>query len=181
MTGTILDRALKLVRLSATEFLMSAVAILGVAVVAVVVAAWAMEPSRMANAQAEFQPVREQIMRQMAANTGATGEVAPATPAPQATNIGADGFAEAHALFRSKGCIACHMAPGIPEAVGTIGPDLEGLASRAMIADVMELTEENLAKWIHDPQAMKPDTVMLNVGLSDPEVETLVTWLLSLE
>ena len=181
MTATILGRALKLVRLSTTEFLMSAVALLGVGVVAVVVAAWAMEPSRMANAQAELQPVREQMMRQMAANTGAAAEIAPVTPTPQVAGTGSSEFAEAHSLFRAKGCIACHMAPGIPEAVGTIGPDLEGLASRAMIADVMELTKENLAKWIHDPQAMKPDTVMLNVGLSDPEVETLVTWLLSLK
>ena len=179
MTATILGRALKLARLSTAEFLMAAVAILGVGVVAVVVAAWAMEPSRMAGAQAELQPVREQMMRRMATTQSST-EVAPATPTPQATT-GSSEFAGAHALFRAKGCIACHMAPGIPEAVGTIGPNLEGLASRAMIADVMELTEENLANWIHDPQAMKPDTVMLNVGLSDPEVETLVTWLLSLK
>ena len=132
----------------------------------------------MADAQTDLQPIRQQIMQQMAAGTGAVAEVAPATPAPVAST---GEFAEAHELFRSKGCIACHIAPGIPEAVGTIGPDLNGLASRAMIADVMELTEENLAKWIHDPVAMKPDTVMLNVGLSDPEVETLVTWLLSLK
>ena len=157
---------------------MAAVAVLGVGVVAVVIAAWVMEPSRMASAEAKLQPVRDQMMRQMAASTGVAAEVPQATPTPIAST---GEFAEAHSLFRAKGCIACHMAPGIPEAVGTIGPDLEGLASRAMIADVMELSEENLAKWIHDPQAMKPDTVMLNVGLSDPEVETLVTWLLSLE
>ena len=157
---------------------MGAVAILGVAVVGVVIAAWTMEPSRMAGAQTDFQPVRQQMMQRMVAGTGAVAEVPQATPAPVAST---GEFAEAHALFRSKGCIACHIAPGIPEAVGTIGPDLNGLASRAMIADVMELSEENLAKWIHDPVAMKPDTVMLNVGLSDPEVETLVTWLLSLK
>ena len=157
---------------------MGAVAILGIAVVGVVIAAWTMEPSRMAGAQADLQPVRQQMMQRMAAGAGAVVEVPQATPAPVAST---GEFAEAHALFRSKGCIACHIAPGIPEAVGTIGPDLNGLASRAMIADVMELTEENLAKWIHDPVGMKPDTVMLNVGLTDPEVETLVTWLLSLK
>lgn len=160
---------------------MGAVAVLGVGVVAVVVAAWAVEPSRMADAQADLGPVRQQMMQRMAAGTGAAVEIAQATPAPEVDGAGSSEFGEAHALFRSKGCIACHIAPGIPEAVGTIGPDLNGLASRAMIADVMELSEENLAKWIHDPVGMKPDTVMLNVGLTDPEVETLVTWLLSLE
>ncbi len=159
---------------------MAVVAMLGVGVVAVIVAAWAVEPSRMDRAQTRLQPVREQMMRQMAATESST-EAAPVTTAPPTASTGDSEFAEAYALFRAKGCIACHMAPGIPEAVGTIGPNLEGLASRSQIAEVMDLTEENLAKWLHDPQSMKADTVMLNVGLSDPEVQTLVAWLLSLE
>ena len=34
-------------------------------------------------------------------------------------------------LFQSKGCIACHVAQGVPGATGTIGPNLNGIGDPA--------------------------------------------------
>jgi cytochrome c oxidase subunit 2 len=73
------------------------------------------------------------------------------------------------------------LAPGIPEATGTIGPDLAGFASRAQIAATMDLNAENLTKWIQNPPAMKPGTAMPPLGLSEADVQTLVDWMLTLK
>ena len=100
--------------------------------------------------------------------------------APVATAESGDKFGAAKSLFKSKGCVGCHMAPGIPEATGRIGPSLDGLASRAKLAAGLSVNAENLKKWIQDPASVKPDTVMPNLGLNDSEIDILVAWLLAL-
>lgn len=83
-------------------------------------------------------------------------------------------------LFVAKGCTACHVAPGIPEAVGTIGPSLAGVASRPTIAGGnLPTSAENIKKWLKDPAAVKPDTQMPNLALTDAEVEALAQMVLS--
>ncbi|MCY3801492.1 MAG: c-type cytochrome [Chloroflexi bacterium] len=84
------------------------------------------------------------------------------------------------ALFKSKGCIACHVVSSIPEAVGTIGPRLEGLASRNELAAGLPVTADNIARWIRDPAEVKPGTVMPKLVQDEAEIEILVAWLLTL-
>ena len=103
------------------------------------------------------------------------------TAAPAAPTAAGAEFATAMALFKSKGCVACHMVSGIPEATGTIGPSLDGLATRTELAAGLPVTAENLTKWIKDPASLKPGTVMPNLGLDDADVDTLVAWLLTLQ
>lgn len=43
------------------------------------------------------------------------------------------------ASIQKGGCVACHVIPGVPGAVGKVGPDLTGIASRA--AEIIESTD----------------------------------------
>lgn len=87
------------------------------------------------------------------------------------------------ALFASKGCVACHVAPGVPGAVGTIGPSLVGIGDAAkhpQLASGEPNTPANIRGWIKDPQARKPGTQMPNLGLSDKESDDLTAFLVTL-
>jgi cytochrome c oxidase subunit 2 len=114
---------------------------------------------------------------------GESTEVPPTeatTSAPPATGGAADVEA-AKELFRNKGCVACHVVNGVEGAVGTVGPVLDGLASREELAAGLPVTRENVAKWISDPAGMKPGTVMPDPGLSDLQVDALTDWLMTLK
>jgi cytochrome c2 len=87
------------------------------------------------------------------------------------------------ALFTAKACVACHVAQGVPGAVGTIGPALNGLgdpAKRPRLASGEPNTPANIRSWIKDPQARKPGTQMPNLGLSDKESDDLTAFLVTL-
>ncbi|MBC8514528.1 cytochrome c oxidase subunit II [bacterium] len=102
-----------------------------------------------------------------------------------------DSAEEGEALFLSKGCIACHTARDIPGALGIIGPDLTHVGSRGMIASgVLPNTDEAMASWIQDPEAIKPGNIMSRDGpmyngtleeLTPSEVEALVAFLRGLK
>ncbi len=86
-------------------------------------------------------------------------------------------------LFTAKGCVACHVAAGVPGAVGTIGPSLNGLgdpAKRPQLASGEPNTPANIRGWIKDPMSKKPGTAMPNLGLSDKESDDLTALLVSL-
>lgn len=91
------------------------------------------------------------------------------------------GGGQAVELFKSKGCVACHTVAEVEGAVGTIGPVLDGLASRAELTSGLPVTKENVADWIRDPGAVKPGTVMPNLGLSEDEIDKLAGWLMTLK
>ena len=85
-------------------------------------------------------------------------------------------------LFLSLACVGCHTVKGTP-AGGKVGPELTYVASKKSIArgKLSPVNEENLTKWIHDPKATLPDTVMPNLGLSDQQIHDIVSWLLTLK
>jgi cytochrome c len=82
-------------------------------------------------------------------------------------------------LIAQKPCVGCHIIPGVPGATGTVGPNLAGVASRTKIAGgaVNNTGPEDLKKWILNPPALKPGTLMPNVGLSDDEATKIVAYL----
>lgn len=87
------------------------------------------------------------------------------------------GAPSAKEILVGKGCVACHKIPGIPQAVGTIGPSLKGFASKRRFAgDVLENNRENLKKWLKNPKAVKR-TMMPNLRLTDAEIEILIEFL----
>jgi len=84
-------------------------------------------------------------------------------------------------LFQSLTCSKCHNIDGTA-ASARIGPDLTHLGSReTLAAGVLDNTSENLATWLTNPQAVKPGINMPNLKLSTDEVNSLVTYLESLQ
>lgn len=77
-------------------------------------------------------------------------------------------------------CAACHTINGITQ--GNVGPNLTHFDTRTTFAgSTLDNTPENIAKWLHDPQAVKPSAIMPNLGLSDQEIKDLVAYLTTLK
>jgi cytochrome c2 len=81
-------------------------------------------------------------------------------------------FAYGEALFVAKGCATCHTNTRIPARyihINTgVGPDLTAYPTSA----------EYLRVWLKDPSAVKPATKMPNLGLSEEEIEALISFLI---
>ena len=73
------------------------------------------------------------------------------------------------AMFIQYGCGSCHALKNVRTATGMVGPPLDGIALRVIIAGHLSNTPENMEKWIRDPQQVSPGTAMpdLNVGAED--------------
>jgi cytochrome c oxidase subunit II len=67
------------------------------------------------------------------------------------------------ALFKTKGCGACHMIGGY--SVGqTDKPNLTNYGQRTSIAaSVLDMSEDNLVRWISHPDQVKPGNYMPNL------------------
>jgi mono/diheme cytochrome c family protein len=73
-------------------------------------------------------------------------------------------------LYSNKyGCNACHR---VGEAGGIVGPALDRAGFR--------LTPTWVYRWVKYPQAMKPETRMPNLGLSDDDAKAVVAYLSTL-
>ena len=72
-------------------------------------------------------------------------------------------------LFREKGCGGCHSIDG---QGGQVGPALDHVGDR--------YSPEWMYKWIRDPAAVKPGTVMPKLPLTDDERALLVFFLIRL-
>lgn len=84
-------------------------------------------------------------------------------------------------VFVQNACVGCHAIRGVADQ-GELGPDLTHLASRRDIgAGILPLTEDNLAAWTVNPQAIKPGVNMPPQELDDDDLDALVAYLMSLE
>ena len=80
-------------------------------------------------------------------------------------------------LFEQLTCVNCHTIAGTGLSP-RIAPDLTHLASRRTLgAGVLENTPSNLARWLHNPQAIKPGSHMPQVLLSEAQVQDLTAYL----
>ena len=79
------------------------------------------------------------------------------------------------------GCGACHTIPGVKEADALVGPPLTHFAERSFIAGQLANTEENLARWIRNPQEVEPGTAMPNLGVSAEDAENIAAYISTLK
>ena len=90
-------------------------------------------------------------------------------------------------LFEEATCINCHAIEGYDVVGGTeagirIGPSLTHFASRERFAGgILETTEENVAAWIENPQALKAGAQMPNLQLDEEQIAALTAYMMSLE
>ncbi len=83
-----------------------------------------------------------------------------------------------YTLFNgSAGCSGCHTVQGTP-AAGAVGPNLTHLMARGYFAgDILPINDNNLRKWLRNPQAVKPGANMRIRKLSEQEITQLVAYL----
>jgi cytochrome c2 len=82
-------------------------------------------------------------------------------------------------LFVAKGCSTCHRHPAVAgsRSIGVIGPG-SAVAQTAPPLPNALLTAEYLRRWLSDPKAVKPTTLMPDLGLKQNEVEALTAFLM---
>ncbi len=88
-----------------------------------------------------------------------------ALPASSATEASVAQRGNRPAIFNQL-CVACHMLGG---QGGKIGPALDGVGSR--------LDRAYIAKWLADPPAAKPGTLMPKLPLSEADISELSAFL----
>lgn len=83
--------------------------------------------------------------------------------------------------FLAAGCIGCHAMVGQPTAnlVDLVGPNLSHVGSRHhLVAGMFPNTDDNLARWLRDPNAVKEGSLMrLPRPLTEGEITALVHYL----
>ena len=88
-----------------------------------------------------------------------------------------DAVSRGQRIFETTACINCHTVSGTV-ANGRFGPDLTHLMSRDTIAaGAAPNTPENLRRWILNPNAIKPGSLMPAMELNDQELDTLTAYL----
>ena len=96
----------------------------------------------------------------------AVSETPPSSGVPCATGTSAVWFADG--CLRLAGSIT---RPGVTGSAVHVGPPLEGIGSRRLIAGTLANSPENLARWITHTQVVKPGTAMpqLDVAPAGPD------------
>jgi len=92
---------------------------------------------------------------------------------PRPTSVPSEG----QRIFESTACINCHSVAGTA-ANGRFGPDLTHLMSRDTIAaGVAANTDENLRRWIRNPDTVKPGALMPAMQLNEQELDAVTAYL----
>jgi cytochrome c oxidase subunit 2 len=94
------------------------------------------------------------------------------------------------AALGAGGCAGCHTISGVEGFAGIIGPNLTHFGSRTTFAgSIFRNTPDQLAKWLTNPQALKPGNDM-TIGpgstpgrsvLNEDQIRALVRYLESLK
>jgi cytochrome c len=78
------------------------------------------------------------------------------------------------------GCGTCHHIPGVVGADGVVGPELENISRRSLLAGQIPNTPDNLMLWIQHPQLVRPGSDMPEMGVSDTDARNIAAYLYSL-
>ncbi|HEX6644363.1 MAG TPA: cytochrome c oxidase subunit II [Gemmatimonadales bacterium] len=121
---------------------------------------------------------REVTTTSLAAQQPARQDSAPAAAPDTGAAAPAGAVAQGAEIFRGRGgCIGCHTLDATSKAK-MIGPNLANVGSRRYIAAGTLLnTDENLARWIQDPQAIKHGVLMQNMGLTLEQARAVAAYL----
>jgi putative membrane protein len=82
--------------------------------------------------------------------------------------------------IRRYGCGSCHTIPGITGANALVGPPLAQIASRVYIGGVLPNEPDNLIRWIENPPAVDPKTVMPYMGVTPRDARDIAAYLYTL-
>ena len=98
---------------------------------------------------------------------------------PNGADFGGD-YRRGGQLIAAFGCGSCHSIPGIREARGRIGPPLDNIGERTIIAGLLPNTPDNLMTWLKVPQSVVPGNAMPNMELNDHDARDVAAYLYTL-
>ena len=102
-------------------------------------------------------------------------------PLTRSQQVGAGDPGLGKELIVDYGCAGCHVIPGIDSAPSYVGPPLDHWGRRSYIAGALTNNEENLVRWIAEPQEVEPGTAMPDVGVSEQDAVNIAAYLLGLD
>jgi mono/diheme cytochrome c family protein len=74
-------------------------------------------------------------------------------------------------------CSACHTIPGITSSSPHVGPPLEGIAERLLIAGKLPNTPENMVRWLRHTHDVDPRSAMPEMGVSEQDARDIAAYL----
>jgi hypothetical protein len=69
------------------------------------------------------------------------------------------------------------VIPGVTSSAPQVGPPLEGIANRRLIAGTLANTPDNLALWLMQTQKVKPGTAMPELGVTPEDARDMAGFL----
>lgn len=81
------------------------------------------------------------------------------------------------AMFIQYGCGSCHAIEGVRTATGGVGPPLDNIALRVVVAGRLANTPANMERWIRDPQQVSPGTAMPDLNVSESDARDMTAFL----
>lgn len=93
---------------------------------------------------------------------------------------GTDRFSDAKALIATN-CGSCHSVPGVGGANGMVGPPLNGIAKRQVLAGYFPNSRQNMVRWISDAQSMLPNNAMPSTHLTPAQANRVADYLYTLD
>ncbi len=83
-------------------------------------------------------------------------------------------------LVTKYGCDTCHVIPGVKGTQGMVGPSLQHIASRQIIASKFR-TPQTMMRWIQNPQSFDPQTSMPNMNVTPADARDITAYLFTLK
>lgn len=80
-------------------------------------------------------------------------------------------------LMIRYGCPTCHVIPGVPGAVGKVGPSLSTLSQRSYLAGSLPNTPSDLEAWLKHPQSIRPGSAMPEMNVTDADAQRMALFL----
>jgi cytochrome c len=84
-------------------------------------------------------------------------------------------------LVSQYGCTTCHYIPGVEGPRGMVGPSLEHMASRNLMANKFPNSAEMMIRWLQNPQSLDPQSSMPNVGVTPADARDMAAYLATLK
>jgi len=100
--------------------------------------------------------------------------------APPTSLVAGGDAARGRQAIAAYGCGACHVVPGVRQALGMVGPPLTAFGRRAYIAGEAPNTARSLIQWIMSPQSIEPGTAMPALGVSEAQARDIAAYLYTL-
>jgi cytochrome c2 len=84
-------------------------------------------------------------------------------------------------LIAQYGCTSCHIVPGVEGPRGEVGPSLDHVAMRQVIAGRLPNNPQNMLQYLQNPQLVDTQNVMPNLGVKPDEAGDIAAYLYTLK